>query len=95
MWEIVVEWYDQLSTQAVFLSVIVILLLSAVLSDRRAVKRLFQILFTGIVIVFLAAAYFWTKQPIEQLETAEPAVMEQEAEAAAELSEEPEENAPQ
>lgn len=79
MWELVVEWYGQLTTQAIFLSVIIVLLLAAVLSDPRAVKRLFQILFTLIVVVFLAAAYVWTKQPVDQVETTDAPVIEEEA----------------
>jgi|GEM_PF-3331186 len=79
MWELVVEWYGQLTTQAVFLSVIIILLLAAVLSDPRAVKRLFQILFTLILVVFLAAAYIWTKQPAEKVETVDVPAVEEEA----------------
>mgnify|MGYP005664328111 CR=1 FL=1 len=57
MWDIVRGWIEQTSTLSFLLLAIIILLLAAVLSDPRAIKRLAQIVFTLFIVGFLASAY--------------------------------------
>lgn len=69
MWDIVRGWVDQTNTLSFLLIAIIILLLAAVLSDPRAIKRLVQIVFTLVVMVFLASAYFYVQKPIEPIKS--------------------------
>ena len=67
MWDIVRGWIEQTSTLSFLLLAIIILLLAAVLSDPRAIKRLAQIVFTLFIVGFLASAYLYMQKPIEPI----------------------------